>query len=257
MLLNVDYHIHSSFSDGQADYMQILDKAKELKLDGIAITDHFDKYDENEKTRSITHNELLHHFDVIRDYGSKIDQKVLCGIETCTDFKGNVRLSDKVIKNCDIIITSPHYVEYDGELIPGKYFNRKFWERYKEKVLNMAIGQGDILGHCEAYLPYGKLLIPGSTTYEQRQALSRSISEIFFDDGYIKELIKAVKESGKAIELHCVTSTPRECIIKQFVDSGVSLSLGSDSHSLFGVGNTAWGIQMLEKYHGESLQFIK
>lgn len=257
LLHNVDYHVHSSFSDGRPDYRQILDRAKELELGGIAITDHFDRYDADERTSSITDGELLRHFDAIRAYGDKINQKVLCGIETCTDFKGNLRLTDRVIKSCDIIITSPHYVEYDGELVPGEYYNERFWDRYKSKVLNMAKGPGDILGHCEAYLPYGKLLVPNTTTYEQRMALARSIAEKFFDEEYIKELIKAVKISGKAIELHCVTSTPRESVIKRLVESGVSLSLGSDSHSLSGVGNTAWGISMLKKFHGEALQFIK
>lgn len=253
---NVDYHIHSSFSDGQPDYRQILDRAKELKLDGIAITDHFDRYDENERIRSVTDDELLRHFDAIRAYADKINQKALCGIETCTDFKGDLKLSDRVIKSCDIIITSPHYVEFNGELVPGEYYNEEFWDRYKTKVLNMARGPGDILGHCEAYLPFGKLLAPGATTYEQRQALSRSIAERYFNDGYMEELVNALKISGKAMELHCVTSTPRECIIKSCIDNGVRLSLGSDAHVLCGVGNTAWGAGMLEKLHGEDLQFI-
>jgi len=257
MLHSADYHIHSSFSDGQPDFRQILDRAKELKLDEIAITDHFDRYDEDERTSSITDDELFHHFDAIRAYGEEINQRVLCGIETCTDFMGNLRLSDRVYRSCEIIITSPHYVEYTGDFIPGNHFDRKFWERYKEKVLNMAMGSGDILGHCEAYLPYGKLLVPGTTTYEQRMALARSIAERFFDDEYIKELIKAVKISGKAIELHCVTTTPRESVIKRLVESGASLSLGSDSHALNGVGNIAWGISMLEKFHGEAMLFIK
>lgn len=257
MLLNVDYHIHSSFSDGQPDYVQILDRAKELILDEIAITDHFDRYDEDERTSSITDDELLHHFDAIRAYGGKINQKVLCGLETCTDFMGNLRLSDRVYKSCDIIITSPHYVEYDGDLIPGNYFDRKFWERYMEKVLNMAMGPGDILGHCEAYLPYGRLSVPGTTTYEQRMALAGSIAERFFNDDYINELARAAKVSGKAIELHCATSTPRESVIKTLVDNGVSLSLGSDAHTLSGVGNITWGVHMLEKFHGESRQFLK
>jgi len=253
----VDYHIHSSFSDGEPDYRQILVRAKELKLCEIAITDHFDRYDVNERTSSITDDELLHHFDLIRAYGEKINQVVLCGIETCTDFMGNLRLSDRVYRSCDMIITSPHYVEYNGELVPGNYFDIKYWERYKEKVLNMAMGPGDILGHCEAYLPYGRLLVPDTTTYEERKVLAGHIAEKFFDDAYIKELVKAVKKSGKAIELHCVTSTPRESVIKRLVSGGAYLSLGSDSHVLSGVGNISWGINMLEKFRGEDLLFIK
>lgn len=254
---NVDYHIHSSFSDGRSDYRQILDRARELNLFEIAITDHFDKYDKNIRTGSITDDDLLNHFKAIRSYGEEIGQRVLCGIETCTDFKGSLRLSDRVFQSCDIIITSPHYVEYNSNLIPGNYFDKKYWESYKEKVINMAMGPGDILGHFEAYLPYDGLLVQGTATYEQRKVIAADIAERFFDDGYIEELIKAVKKSGKAIELHCITSTPREKVIRRIIENESCLSLGSDAHSLPGVGNITWGISMLDKYHGEALQFLK
>lgn len=255
-MLNADYHVHSSFSDGQADYVEILNRAKELKLDEIAITDHFDRYDANPRTNSITVEELIRHFDNIRSYGNSIGQKVFCGIETCTDYKGNLRISDRVYNCCDLIITSPHYVEYEGELAPGDLYNEGYWNAYKEKVVNMAGSAGDILGHCEAYLPYGKLMIPGTTTFEQRKEIAHRISDMFFDDNYIRALIQAVKKSGKAIELHCATSTPREAVIARMIAHGVFFSIGSDAHSLAGAGGIAWGIDVLKKYHAEDLQWI-
>lgn len=256
-MLRADYHVHSDFSDGQPNYKQILDRAKELKLDVIAITDHFDKYDGNKRTSSITDDELLNFFKDIKAYGEEIGQKVLCGIETCTDFKGNLRISDRVINNCEIIITSPHYVEYERELVPGNYFDEVYWEKYKEKVINMAGGEGDILGHAEAYLPYGRLLMPNTTTFEERKKLAKDIACRFFDDNYIDELIKALKKSGKAFELHCITQTPREQVIKKLAENSVTMSLGSDAHDLSAVGKIAWGEEMFLKYGCNSLQFNK
>lgn len=256
-LLKVDYHIHSSFSDGEADYRQIIERAKAIGLDGIAITDHFDKFDENKRTSSITDDELLEHFEKIREYGNKTGQKVLCGIETCTDFQGNIRVSDRVINCCDIIITSPHYVEYEGDLIPGNYYNDRFWYSYKQKVLNIAAGPGDILGHSESYLPFDKLLVPGATTFEERKAISRDIASRYFNDEYIDELIAALKKSGKALELHCITSSPRESVIKKMIENKVTISLGSDSHTLSWTGCVGWGLGMLEKYGGQDLLFIR
>lgn len=256
-MLKLDYHTHSTFSDGQGTYTQVIDKAKELGLDEIAITDHFDKYELNEKTRSITDEQLLEHFSRIKEYAAKVGQKVICGIETCADYNGNLRLSDRVLRNCEIIITSVHYVEYEDEQIPGNYYDERYWESYKEKVLNTASGAGDILGHCEAYLPYGKLLIPNTTTYEQRKALSASVADRFFDMQYIDELVKRLKKSGKALELHCVTATPRESVIEKMVSGGIPLSLGSDAHELSAIGNTGWGVGILEKYGIDAWQASK
>ncbi|MDI6617707.1 MAG: PHP domain-containing protein [Clostridiales bacterium] len=253
----VDYHVHTNFSDGQASYAEVIDRAKEIGLYSIAITDHFDSFDKGKSFCLKTDDELMDHFDRIREYGSKIGQNVLCGIETCTDYEGNLRLSDIVIESCDIIITSPHYVEYDGPLIPGHYFNDCYWEAYKRKVLNMARGPGDILGHSEGYLPLGKLLVPGTTTYEERKKLCYKIACRYFDNEYIDELAKMLKISGKALELHCATHTPREAVIQKMIENKISISLGSDSHVLPSVGKVEWGLSVLEKYNGEKLQFIK
>lgn len=257
VLKKIDYHIHTDFSDGQPSYIEVLDRARELGMDCIAITDHFDRYDANERIRSITDDELLDYFKMISEYAEEINQEVFCGIETCTDFEGNIRLSDRVLNNCDLIITSPHYIEYEGDIKPGNYYDDSFWDAYKNKVLNMAKSPGDILGHCEGYLPYGRLLVPGKTTYEERQSLSRRIAARYFDDEYIEKLIGRLKISGKALELHCVTGTPRECLIDKAVENGIPLSMGSDAHVLSGVGNTAWGMGMIESYGGKAMQFIK
>lgn len=249
----VDYHVHTNFSDGEGTYKEVLDRAKSLNLDCIAITDHFDRYDPKESISSITEEELIIHFCEVREYAERIDQKVICGIETCTDFKGNLRLSDTVMENCDIIITSPHYIEYDREIIPGKYFDREYWNVYKEKVINMARGDGDILGHSESYLPYGKMLITNSTTFNERQQLSRKIADKYFDRKYIEELIKGLQYSGKALELHCITQSPREWVVDLLADNDIPMSLGSDAHALSAVGVVDWGIEMLNKYDGVQL----
>lgn len=254
MYKKVDYHVHTTFSDGGGTYEDVLNKAKLLGLECIAITDHFDKYDPKEMTNSIIEEDLVIHFCKIREYAARIGQKVLCGVETCTDFKGNLRLSDTVMRNCDIIITSPHYVEYDGEVISGHYFDPEYWNIYKEKVINMASGDGDVLGHSESYLPYGHMLIPNTTNFDERQQLSRAIADEYFDKEYIDALIQALKYSGKALELHCITKSPREWVIELVTDSNIAMSLGSDAHELKAVGTVEWGMNMLNKYKG--LQFL-
>ncbi len=256
-MLKVDYHIHTTFSDGEPTYKQVIDRAKQLTLDCIAITDHFDPYDSNPKVNCLKEEDLLKFFRQIKDYAEAVEQKVLCGVETCTDYKGNLRLSRKVINSCELIITSPHYIEYDKAVIPGNYFDDSYWESYKEKVLNMASAGGDILGHAEAYLPYRELLVPNTTTFEGRIALALKIANKYFDEAYINELSKALKKSNKAYELHCATSTPREWVIQKLIKADIKLSFGSDAHCLAKVGNIAWAEKALAKFNAENQQFIK
>lgn len=247
---NVDFHIHTNFSDGEASYVQVIDAAKRLGLECLAITDHFDPFDERLQKFLITEEMLAGHFYGIRSYADEIGVNVLCGIETCTDFYGKLRLSDKAMRMCDIIITSPHYVEYDGVLQQGNYYDEQYWNRYMEKVLNMAGEPGDILGHSEGYLPLDGLLVPGTTTYEKRKEICRNIADRFFNNEYVCALAAALKKSGKALELHCATQTPREWVIEIMTGTGVTLSTGSDAHVLDAVGNTGWGSNMFNKYEG-------
>jgi len=239
-----DLHVHSSFSDGEEGVEGILHLARAAGVECVAVTDHFDPFDPS--WRHLSEEALCAHLERIREAAAALPElRVLCGIETCTDFAGRLRVSDRVRRACDLIITSPHYVEYDGELAPGNHFDERYWNRYKEKVLHMAGGEGDILGHCEGYLPYGKLLAPGSTTYEERQELARRIADRYFDAAYLKDLAAALKASGKAAELHCATRTPRIRVIDAFVAAGVNLSAGSDAHRGDAVGRIDWAMRVI------------
>lgn len=245
----MDYHIHTCFSDGEVDYKEVIDLSIEKKLRSIAITDHFDAFDKTLRNQGATDEALYEHFNKIRDYAAYKNIEVLCGIETCTDFKGDLRISDRVFELCDVIITSPHYIEFEGEIEKGQYFNPFYWEYYKEKVLNMAAGPGHILGHPEGYLPIKDMLIPGTTTYESRKAICREIAGRFFDEAYIKELGEKLKSSGKAYEIHGATQTPREWVIKALASWNVPFSIGSDAHAMNLLGANAWGLEMVQKYH--------
>lgn len=252
----VDYHIHTSFSDGKPCYREVIDKAKKAGMYCIAITDHFDRYDHKEKISSITEESMIEFLREVKAYAEEAGQYVLCGIETCTGFDGRLRIGDRLYNACDIIITSPHYLEYEGELVPGNYFDEKYWNAYMEKLINIASGEGHILGHPEAYLPYGGLLVPNTTTFESRKKLALDISNRFFDESFIDRLAKALKKSGKAYELHCITQTPRESVIEKLAEHGVRMSLGSDAHELLPACDTGWGQEMLLKHKCGHLQFI-
>ncbi len=244
----VDYHIHTTFSDGELDYRAVIDLAGIKGLKAIAITDHYDKMDNQIKNQAVSDQMLEMQFNKIRDYAENKSLKVFCGVETGADFEGQSNLSKDAQNMCDIIITSPHYVEYDGQITEEDYFDPCYWNKYKEKLLNMAAsGKGDVLGHPEGYLPIG-IFGTGKTTYESRKRLCREISKRFFDSDFIDELGNQLLKSEMAYELHCATNTPRETVIKQLADKGVTFSVGSDAHAGNRLGKTEWGYKMIRKY---------
>ena len=78
----IDFHVHSTFSDGEKDVRTIIDLAVQRGITDLAITDHFDPFDEALSNRDK-------------------------GLEALLE--------------CDIIITSPHYVEGVYPFEKGEY----------------------------------------------------------------------------------------------------------------------------------------
>jgi putative hydrolase len=249
----VDYHIHTDFSDGEPDYKSAIDYAVAIGMEAIAITDHYDLDDSSLRNRFITETDLEVHFINIKEYAEGKKIKVYCGIESCTDSLGKLKISEQVRELCDIIITSPHYLDYNSKVMQGDYFNKDYWNAYKKLLLHMAAGKGDVLGHPEGYLPIGIFGTAG-TTYESRQQICREISERYFNMDFIDELGEQLLRSNKAYELHCATATPREAVIQQLAGKGVRFSVGSDAHTINSIGKTDWAYHMKLKYSLEIFQ---
>ena len=242
----VDYHIHTTFSDGQDSPEEIIDAAAALGLQAIAITDHFDANDPSHPVPGL--DKLKNHFVRIREYAADKGLEVYCGVETCTDSQGHFAQQQELCRCCDIIITSPHYFAFTGTVHPGEYFNDEYWQCYKQTLLRMAAAPGDVLGHPEGYLPIGPMLGPG-TTYESRQQLCRQIAQRYFDETFIDQLADALAASGKAYELHGATGTPREWVVRRLAEKGVSFSIGSDAHALDLLGKNQRAQLLAKQYN--------
>jgi len=243
----LDLHVHTSFSDGTDDAASMINRAEQIGLELLAITDHFDSWDKTLGNRSATDEDLMNHFSAIQNAARATRVKVLCGVETCTGADGRLRLSDRVVAACDIIITSPHYLDYEGQLIRGEWMNPGYWEAYKRLVLAMASGKGDVLGHPEAYLPF-KPLLPDGTTFQDRMAISRQIADKYFDEPFIRRLGQKLSASGKAYEMHGMSNTPREWVVEVLRDLGVWFSVGSDAHTARNLGCNERAVALSKKY---------
>lgn len=232
----IDYHIHTTFSDGANSVEEVIDQAVRLGISELAITDHYDPFDPSWARKTCSSDELRNHFFNIRRCSENKPIKVYCGIETSSDLNGRLRVSPEILKMCDIVITSVHYFDFDGiDVKKGQYFNDAYWNVYKQKLLAMAAGVGHVLGHPEAYLPIRPML-EENTTFEDRLDICSRISEKYFDSEYIEQLGNALVSSGKAYELHGASGTPREWVVRTLHQKGVKFSIGSDAHALDRLG---------------------
>ncbi|MFQ9695537.1 MAG: PHP domain-containing protein [Zhenhengia sp.] len=62
----MDYHIHTQFSDGEADYKEVIDLSIERKLKSIAITDHFDPFDKTLRNKDASMKTFMSILIVLR-----------------------------------------------------------------------------------------------------------------------------------------------------------------------------------------------
>jgi len=244
-MCKADFHTHTTFSDGRNSIREVLEAAAAASVEVLAITDHFDPNDYRPAIAGLTETALLHHFQAIRETARDFNLQVLCGVETTPLPDGTLALSAAVVAQCEVIITSCHYIPYDGELQPGQFFNDRYWDMYRECMLAMAGGEGHILGHCEDYLPIERLIHGLGTTYAQRRAICLEIVNRYLNRPYIEKLADNLRKSGKICELHCATKTPREWVAQLLATKGVRFSPGSDAHSTDQVGQTEWAYQLM------------
>lgn len=110
----IDLHIHTTYSDGTKNVIEILKKAEELKLDCISITDH---------DKCSAYNELKN-IDINKYYSGKI----INGIEIKCFYKGST--IEVLGYNYDYdkmnSWVNKFYADKDRKIIETKYFNKLY-----------------------------------------------------------------------------------------------------------------------------------
>ena len=206
----VDYHMHTEFSDGDSDIEEYVEKASELGLEEIAITDHVwrssdwvDEYTEE-----------------IEEVNRRHDIKIHAGLEAkVIDRRGSVDVSDEDAEKIDFVMGVVHRYRpeadepYDDSLKletedaaqEETYLTKKMLENPKV----------DLVGH------------PSRTYYK----FHYSEEEPHFPNEKLEEMIEAAKEEGKPLEYNArLPRHVRERLLKMYVDQGFGFTVGSDSH---------------------------
>jgi len=248
MLLDsrVDYHVHSSESDGEATPDQIPELAGQAGLVACAITDHFDPQAPGYDPVPGKSLDLPRLFAMLkwrdewrlshREHGVEL----LVGIERGP---APVLLGGAAP---DLVIASVHYLPADIPALRGRFFDEVYWHAYMQSVLDIASGQQvDVVGHMAGYLPINPMLLPGSTFGERRE-IEREIVRRYFVRDWYERVFRVAAARAVACELHCPTRSPSPDMVRLGLGTGVKFSVGSDAHIASWIGDVGWAYDLLE-----------
>ena len=200
----VDYHIHTTFTDGKSSVEEYIHAAINRGLSAIAFTEHVRK-------TSGWFGTFAQEVKNIRKAYPQL--KVYYGIEAKTlDFKGTLDAAPEMINESEVVVGAVH--RYPGleslseleQISPVKAARMEF-EASMGLIENAPI---DILAH------------PGG------------VYETFYDDfpvGYFREIVKSAKQYNVAIELSSKYSRSIKEWLEICKNEDVLISLGSDAHS--------------------------
>ena len=207
-------HVHTNWSDGKNTILEMSNKAQELGLRYIVITDH---------SRSAAYAGGLSIESVIEQH-SEIDKlneqindfKIFKGIESDILTDGSLDYPDEVLKSFDVVIASVH-----------SSFNMSKKDMTKRIIFAIMSPFTHILGH-----PTGRLL------------LARPPYEV-----EIKDVIQAAADYGKVIEIN---SNPYRLDLSwenviYAKEKGVKISINPDAHNSGTISDIFVGVKVARK----------
>ena len=241
-IFKYDLHVHSNYStDGEMTIEQACEKAINLGLDGIAITDHLDfdfPHDEGESFPLIDFKKYGRHIERLRNIYDKTSFKIFKGIEAGIQPHVIKETSDIIKKfDFDYVIASVHIIEgmdpYKGMYYKDKT-KKEAYEKYLLKIIEMINNFEDFdnVGHFE--------YIIRCACYDDKMLRYNEYSDLF------DEIFKLLIRKGKGFELN--TGSFRDnpgikaaefdfCILKRYRElGGEIISLGSDAHNTCYIG---------------------
>jgi len=208
--INRDFHMHTRYTDGKADVVDVLRRAEEVGLSEIAFTEHVRK-DTDWFARFATE---------VREAAAATALRVWVGCEArILDEDGNLDISDEVRELTDVVLASVHrFPGPDGAPVPfSKVPKPEFAAIERRLALGfLRRGGADVLAH------------PGGMSLRYGDG---------FPEEYFVELAEAARAGGVAIELNASYTKDFEPVVRAFRAVDPIVSIGSDAHDLHEIGH--------------------
>ncbi|MFX1311256.1 MAG: PHP domain-containing protein [Promethearchaeota archaeon] len=223
----INLHIHSSFSDGKNSIKEIIKKSLKLKLDYIAITDHFtDSWKSwvSKLKDNIKISEYLDTLSNCQNYLNNNNKKLILlkGIEI--DLSSSEGFIKKYIKpeKFDIILFEYlHSLEAIGFLKNIIHFWKRSLNQFEFPILGLA-----------------------------------HLDPSYFIHGNLDVLINFLKENDIYFEFNSSYSTyyslKNKLFFKKLKESNIPVAIGCDSHKINNLDNIEEPIEMIKYYNLEN-----
>jgi HisJ family histidinol phosphate phosphatase len=211
--LTTDYHMHTTFSDGDSTIEEYVRAAEELGLSEIAVTDHVWR-------RS---DWVAEYVDRIRAVDAETDVTVHVGLEAkVVDDEGNVDVLPTDAERVDFVMGVVHQYQPENAAPNDDMLN--FEPRRaatRERDLSLALLENDtvdVVGH------------PSRTYYK---FFYQDRTEQEFPTEYFVDLIERSKETGTPLEYNArLPRTVRCRLLDLYEEHNLPFTVGSDTHSV-------------------------
>ena len=221
--MRLDYHIHTTFSDGRSDLHEYVHEAAKKRIDEIGFSDHIHVKKED---WSMVPADLPKYVNKIAGLKKLSKIPIKAGLEVefvPRQIEGLMHVINQF--DLDYLMGSVHFIgdwQFDNEKQIEEWKRRdvnQVYEQYFDLVQTMAKTQlFDFVGHLDLVKKFG-----------------------YRPKGDIKDLlietIKTISKSGMCIEVNtgglrkpCQEIYPSEKLLKTCFDNGLPITLGSDAH---------------------------
>lgn len=240
-MFKADYHLHSEFSsDCQEPLPRIFDRAVELGMDGLAVTDHLDlDFPRHDGTFEL---DLPRYLQVLSEYREKGWKGLQIRVGVELGLQPHMAEEIRAIMErpeIDFVIGSQHCVGwtelFDDSFFRGKERDQAHRDYFEEFYRNLkTFGGVSVLGHLDFFRRYGK------TAYGEAHR------EVDYDAhmDVIDEILRLAVDLGVGLELNTSAHRlglghfhPHPVILSRYRElGGEIITIGSDSHSTGEIG---------------------
>lgn len=224
--MKYSYHVHSNHSDGKKSIKEIIDYAKQIRLNEIGFSDHF-HLNKNDVLipGDMGQASLDRYVEEVLHYSSSKDPIVKLGLEVEFNLE-TVQEVKKIIQSYpfDYVIGSVHIVDnniiidWSVDRLPSNFCS-DIMKRYWYKIQQMAKSRVfDIVGHLDLTKKFG---------LQPKIDLSEDIDLA----------LKAIKDADMTVEVNtsgffnpCKEQYPSEDILKKCKELEIPIIVTSDAH---------------------------
>ena len=228
-----DYHLHTLHSfDSTQSIKDVCDKAIQMSLAEIAITDHFSVI---EGKGSCGYMDKAKYLEDIEKHKELYDGKLIIkrGLEICEPYLTEEKISTEIYQmNLDFILGSVHSIDGQGmNTFAEGLDGNDLYERYFEEILLLSKSKNiDVIAHMD---------------FIKRYAFNKcGLCDIRKNEEMLREIFKSIVANGKGIEINtsglrsaCNEALPGIDMLKLYKECGGEIiTCGSDAHFTKDVG---------------------